>query len=1083
MRQIVATCGRGLLLAGLSMFLAVAVFAQSKTVTGNVVSSENQQALSGVTITAKGTKTRVTSDKDGNFRVTVPSATTTLVISYAGYTEQEISVANKTAVQVIMMPDVKAIDDVVVIGYQTVKRKDLLASVSSIGAKDLKDVPINSAAEALNGRLAGVTASTSEGSPDADVRIRIRGGMSITQDNSPLYVIDGVQMENALNYISPQDIQSIDVLKDASATAIYGARGANGVIVITTKAGRVGKLKVNYNGFVGVKTLTKKLDVMDPYDYVFYQSERSRGSSQDSLKFLDDFGHTWDTLDVYKSIAPIDWQEKIFGQTGVTTTHNISASGGTKKLTYNFGYTFNDEKAIVINSKYNRHLLNAKADYKISKKLKVGGGVRYTLQNVYGAGISDQKGSQYNRLRNAIKYKPFLSKGQDDFSDADPLADPNAGNGLTLVNPLQLASAEYRRKTTENANVNAYLSYNITKNIVFRSTFGYEWNSLIDRQFYDSIAPYAVINGGKQPVVGLDTSIRTTITNSNTFTYSVQDWKNRHDFSVVLGEETYDLRNTVRNSLFKNYPLNTDHSTAFEETDLGVSFAGYPKLYKSRYTSVSFFGRINYAYRDKYLFSANLRADGASKFGPGNKWGYFPAGSFAWRITNEKFMERVKFINDLKLRVGYGQAGNNRIKDYLYLTTFSNAGSYYYGLDNTPVLGYYSASLVNADLRWESTVNRNIGLDVTFLDRRFDLSVDVYRNSSNHLLLDVPVASTYGYSTQLQNIGKTSNKGVEIQLNASIVRRPEFTWNANFNISFNKNRIEQLGSSGSPLYPGYSWGVSGQIADFVAQIGQPVGAYYGYVTDGFYTTADFNYDASTGIYTLKPGVVDDHLVIGTVQPGSLKLKDLGTDNIVDPTNDRTILGSPNPKYTGGLTQTFTYKRWDASLFVNFSVGAKTYNANKIELTNGYTANSNMLALMSGRYKTVTPDGQTALWVSGSTVYGIAPDQLDALNANATIWQPLRSTGAFSLHSWAIEDASFLRFNNLTVGYTIPAKALGKAGLDKLRFYVTLNNFALITSYTGFDPETSVRSNPLTPGLDYSAYPRSRSFIFGVNASF
>lgn len=1083
MRQIVATCGRGLLLAGLSMFFAIAVFAQSKTVTGNVVSSENQQGLSGVTITAKGTKTRVTSDRDGNFKITVPATTTTLEISYAGFTKQEISIAGKTEVQVILMPDVKAIDDVVVIGYQTVRRKDLLASVSSLGAKDLKDVPINSAAEALNGRLAGVTASTSEGSPDADVRIRIRGGMSITQDNSPLYVIDGVQMENALNYISPQDIQSIDVLKDASATAIYGARGANGVIVITTKGGRQGKLKVNYNGFVGVKTLVKKLDVMDPYDYVFYQSERSRGSSQDSLNFLDDFGHTWDTLNVYKSISPVDWQEQIYGETGVNTTHNISANGGTKKVTYNFGYTFNDEKAIVINSKYNRHLLNAKADYKVTKNLKVGGGVRYTLQNVYGAGVSDQKGTQYNRLRNAIKYKPFLSMGQDDLSDADPLADPNVGNGLTLINPIQLANAEYRRKTTENANFNAYASYNITKNLVFRTTVGYEWNSYIDRQFYDSIAPYAVINGGKKPVVSLDTTTRRTFTNSNTLTYSVQNWKDRHDFSVVVGEETYDLRTTGRSSQFRDYPLNTDYGTAFKETSLANSFAGYPKLAKSRYTSLSFFGRVNYAYRDKYLLSFNVRADGASKFGPGNKWGYFPAGSFAWRVTNEKFMERVKFINDLKFRVGYGEAGNNRIADYLYLTTFRNDGGYYYGLNGTAVLAYYSPSLVNANLRWESTVNRNLGMDVTLFDRRVDLSVDVYRNTSSNLLLQVPVASTYGYSLQLQNIGKTSNRGVEIQLNTSIIRRPEFTWNANFNISFNKNRIEQLGSSGSPLYPGYSWGVSGQIADFVAQIGQPVGAYYGYVTDGFYTTADFNYDASTGIYTLKPGVVDDHLVIGTVQPGSLKLKDLGTDNIVDPTNDRTILGSPNPKYTGGLNQTFTYKRWDASLFVNFSVGAKTYNANKIELTNGYTPNSNMLALMSGRYKTVTPDGQTALWVSGSTVYGIAPDQLDALNANATIWQPLRSTGAFSLHSWAIEDASFLRFNNLTVGYTIPAKALGKAGLDKLRFYVTLNNFALITSYTGFDPETSVRSNPLTPGLDYSAYPRSRSFIFGVNASF
>jgi TonB-dependent starch-binding outer membrane protein SusC len=1067
----------------LVFFPVNSLLAQGRQVTGTVISSEANQPVSGATVTIKGTRTSVTTNAEGKFRINAESKATTLVVTHTGFTSFEVLIGPNNTADARLVPDVKALEDVVVIGYQTIRRKDLLASVSSLGARDLKDIPINSAAEALNGRLAGVTATTAEGSPDADIRVRIRGGMSISQDNSPLYVIDGVQMENALSLISPQDIQSIDVLKDAAATAIYGARGANGVIVITTKTGKPGRTKVSYNGFVGVKVLPKTLKTLDPYDYVFYQSERSRGSSTDSSTFTNNFGHTWDTLDVYKSIDKVNWQDQVFGETGITQTHNLSASGGTKKLTYNFGYTYNDEKAIVINSKYKRHLLSLKGDYKIIKNLKLGISTRYTLQDVYGAGVSDVKGSSYNRLRNAVKYRPFLSIGQD-IDDADPIADPNVGNGLNLVNPIRLANAEYRKKSTEAYNVTANISYDITKNLSFRSTFGYDHNNLIDRQFSDTLTPYAIIQGGAKPIAGLDTTERKTITNSNVLTYSVKGFKNKHNFDVVLGEETYDLRTESRSSLFRNYPSFISFNDAFKQTNLGIPFTGYPKLGISRYTNLSFFGRLSYSFLDKYLFSFNVRADGASKFIPGKQWGYFPAGSFAWRVKNEKFMENVKFINDLKFRVGYGQVGNNRINDYLFLTTFRNDGTYFYGLNNNAVIAYYSGSLVNQDLQWESQISRNFGVDITLLNRRVDLSVDVYNNSSKDLLLNVPVASTYGYSAQLQNIGETSNKGVEIQLNAVLMRKTNgFNWNANFNISFNKNKIVALGKNQTSFFPAASWGVSGQPTDYIQRIGDPVGSMWGLVTAGFYTINDFNYNTTNGTYTLRPGVPTDAGIIGPVQPGSIKFSDLNGDGVIDLNKDRTIIGDPTPKFTGGLTQQFSYKQWDASLFVNFSVGNDVYNANKIEFTNGYTNNSNMLDIMSNRWRTVTPTGQTALWVNGTNVFGIPPAQLALLNANATIWQPLRSAGAFYPHSWAIEDGSFLRVNNLTLGYSLPARSIGRLKMDKLRFYFTANNLAIITGYTGYDPEVSVRNSPLTPGLDYSAYPKSRSFIFGINASF
>lgn len=1056
------------------------LFAQSRQVTGTVTSSENNQPIAGVNVSVKGTRTTTTTDTQGKFRINVEGSTAVLVFTSAGYLPLESAVNNRSTLTISIAPDVKSIEDVVVIGYQTVRRKDLMASVASIGAKDLKDIPINSAAEALNGRLAGVTATAAEGEPGAEIRIRVRGGMSITGDNSPLYIVDGVQVENALSSISPQDIQSIDVLKDAAATAIYGARGANGVIVITTKSGKVGRAIVSYNGFVGVKRLAKRLGVMDPYQFVLYQSERSRGSGTDSLAFINNFG-VFDDIIKYKTEPTIDWQGEVFGNDGFMQTHNLNTSGGTKKLTYNFAYTYNDDKAVVLNSSYKRHLLNLKGDYKITPKLKLGIGTRYTLQNIYGAGVSDAKGSSYSRLRNAVKYRPFLSDIQE-LDDPDPLADPNVGNGLNLYNPIALANAEYRNRTSEVLNFTGFIQYNIFKNLSFKSTFAYDQNTQIDRQFNDSITPYSIIQGGSKPVVLLDTTFRKTITNSNVLQYSLKNFKRKHNLDVILGQETYDLRTEIQQNLFRNFPTFTTATQAFKETTLGVPFAGYPRRRETRYTNLSFFGRINYNFSDRYLFSFNVRADGASKFAPGKQWGYFPAGSVAWRLKNESFLQKVDWLSDFKVRAGFGTVGNNRIDDYLFLTSYRYDGTYFYGLNGDIVTAYFPGSLVNSGLKWESTLNKNLGVDLAFMKNRFSLSVDLYDNTSRDLLLFVPIASTYGYTTQYQNIGKTSNKGLELQLSGAIVQRPKgLNWTANFNISFNNNQIDQLGRNQDFFYPPAAWGVSGQPTDYIVKIGQPVGSMWGLVTDGFYTLDDFNYN--NGIYSLKSGVVSNAGIIGVVQPGAIKFKDLNGDGVIDLNNDRTIIGNPTPKFTGGLNQQFSYKNWDMSLFVNFSYGNDIYNANKIEFTNGYSANSNLLDIMNRRWKTVAADGRTAQWVVGNTVYGLAPEELAAINQTANIWQPIRSAGAFYPHSWAIEDGSFLRFNNLTIGYTLPAEKLQGTGISKLRVYATANNFAIITNYTGYDPEVSVRNNPLTPGLDYSAYPRSRTFIFGINASF
>lgn len=1055
----------------------IGLFAQNITVAGKV-SDENGAPLDGVAVKVNGTTKGTQTNNGGNFQLSV-TVGATLTFSYVGYNNFVQKITNAGPLSVKLTKSNSNLDDVVVIGYQSVRRKDVMASVASVGAKDLKDIPVNSAAEALNGRLAGVTASTAEGSPDAQVRVRVRGGMSITGDNSPLYILDGVQVENALGLISPQDIQSIDVLKDAAATAIYGARGANGVIVITTKKGRQGKMQVTYNAFYGVKNLQKELAVLSPYDYGFFQYERQLGNSTDSATFAKNFGN-FNSLAALKNANQVDWQKQVYGNTGALQSHNLSIFGGSKKLTYNFGVTSNDDRAVVRNSGLRRGILTGKVEYQPIQKIKLAVSTRYNYQDVYGAGVSSDQGSSYNRLRNAVRYRPYLSPNQG-LEDQDPLADPAVGNGLTLYNPIDLADQEYRKKSTEVKNVTASLTYNILKNLVFTSTYGYNDNFVVDRKFSDSITPYSVLQGSKKPIMSKDTIQGTTFTNSNVLSFNFT--RGNHAFTALVGEETYELDSRTANSLYKLYPNGTTPNQAFLYKVLGTTFAGYPKLQKSIYTNLSFFSRVTYSYLDKYLFSVNARADGASKFSENNRWGYFPSGSFAWRIKKEKFLENVDAINDMKIRVGYGEVGNNRINDYLFLSTFNNNGSYYYGLNGQTVYGYSSAGLVNKDLVWESTISRNLGFDISFL-KRFTLNVDIYNNSSSNLLLNVPIASTYGYTTQLQNIGKTNNKGVEFNITALLAAKKDFTWNASFNMSFNKNMVEALGVNQQYFYPAASWGVSGQPTDYITKIGQPVGSMYGLVADGMYRPSDFDYNSTTGVYTLKAGVVNNSGIIGTVQPGSIKFKDLNGDGKIDVNNDRQIIGNPTPKFSGGFNNQFTYKNWDMSIFVNFVYGNTIYNANKVELTNAYTNNANLLGIMADRWKIVGPDGAILQYVNGSgQVVGVDPAYLTSANINAKIWQPLKSSGAFYPSSWAMEDGSFLRINNVTIGHTLSSKQLSKLKINKLRFYVTGNNLALFTNYTGYDPEVSVANSGLTPGLDYSAYPKSRSFIFGLNASF
>lgn len=1065
------------------ILLSVFSFAQTRTVKGTVA-DENGAAVSGANVIPANSKTGTQTDGSGNFSINV-NGTPNISISSVGFKTRSVSTRGVDNISITLERSIATNDDVVIIGYQSVRRGDLVNSVSSVTSKDIKDVPINSTAEALTGRLAGVQITTSEGSPDAAATIRVRGGGSITQDNSPLYVVDGIQVENALSVLAPQDIQSIDVLKDASATSIYGARGANGVVIITTKAGRISKPVVTYNGLMGVRRLANKLDVMKPYDFVLYQYERSRPSQADRNTFLNTYG-IFEDIELYKDAPFVDWQEQNMGRNAMMQTHNISLTGGNASTKYNLSLTSNTEDGVLRNSDFDRKIANFKLDQTINQRAKAGVAIRFNNTIINGAGTSNPGSSSLNQLRQSIKYRPLLMGGQS-VLDYDPdYADATNANSLSLVNPLLLNDGTYRDRTNRTLNLSGYISYDINKYVSVKSTLGYDFYDTRQNAFDDTITSAARANFD-MPIASIFTGQSNTLNNSNVITFSMNKsgtrFSKRNDLTVLLGHEIYE-------NIDKQYRIETRYlpvgiSAKKALANMGVATpppgaAPQPAPTSVEMTNrlVSFFGRVNYALDDKYLFMFTLRSDGSTKFAEGHKWGYFPSGSFAWRISKEKFMQDAKTpINDLKLRLSYGEAGNNRIGNFLYLSQFvanpaNDATNAFYSIGNTQIPPFYSPTLPNSLLTWESTIARNLGFDIALWNNRVQLTADLYYNSTKNLLVNVTVPQSSGYTTQVQNVGETSNRGIELQLNATPVATKNFNWNTSFNISFNKNKVESLGPTQSSFLFSSGWGGQNQPSDYIVKVGQPVGAIWGLVTDGFYTIEDFTYN--NGTYTLKPGVANNQGITAVVpQPGFLKFKDLNQDSVIND-KDRTIIGNTQPKFFGGWNHQFSYKNFDLSIFLNFQVGNDVYNANKLEFSSGYTPNSNMLDIMNERWTNINAQGQVVT----------DPVELAALNVNAKIWSPLQTASSFYVHSWAVEDASFLRINNVTLGYNLPASLLKRAKIKNFRIYGTVNNLAVFTKYTGYDPEVNTRrGSPLTPGVDYSAYPRSKAYIVGVNLSF
>ena len=1055
------------------LFIPFSLLAQNKTIKGKVV-DETGNPVAGVNILAKGTKKGVQTDNDGNFSITVSATgTADLVLSSVGFASKIVTVTGTDAGTVQMVKEVITQEDVVVVGYATIKRKDLTGSVSSISSKELKDFPLSSAAEALQGKLAGVQLISTEGAPGADIIVRVRGGGSITQDNSPLYIVDGVQVENALSVLSPQDIASVDVLKDASTTAIYGARGANGVVIITTKGGKAGKTQITYNGSYGVRKLSQFQDVMKPYDFVLWQWERSRGSIADSSSFAQTYGTTWDTLQNYKNVPFVNWQDQVFGRSAKFSNHNVAVSGGNQTTTFNLSLTANKEEGIQIESGFERKLVNFKIDHRATDKLRFGFSARYIDQEIQGTGTTNSGTRTTNRLRHTINYRPFEintpTGGIDDFDEAYYLASAGA------INPIILTYAEYRRQYSKSLYLTGYASYNILKNLTFRTTIGYDNAAIRTDMFFSKITGTAR-NFASLPVASIGQQANYQLTNSNTLQYTVNNFKKHHDITLLAGQEVVDQRSQQTALQTRYFPSDISPQKALANMQLGAPPTGTtnpPSVVTSFVNPpsriASFFGRVSYAYDDKFLANFNIRSDRSSKFNSTHGTLVFPSGSVAYRFTKEKFFNKINWLNEGKFRVGYGSVGNNRIGDLLYRQLYGVTGEY--AFNHSIVPGFAPTSLSNPNLRWENNTSLNFGLDLGLFNNKIQLNIDAYKNSAKDLLLQVAIPPTTGYSSQLQNIGATSNKGLEIQLTATPLQKKNFTWSTNFNIAFNKNKVENLGGIQEQTRNS-GWQGSDGVDDYLVKVGQPVGLMYGFVTDGFYGVDDFNYNAVTKIYTIKPGIAAN-AVYGTPQPGMLKWKDLNGDGIITADKDRQVIGNANAKFTGGWTNQFTYKNFDLSIFVNFVVGNDIYNANKLEWTDGAFNNLNMIDEMKNRWTNINAAGQVVT----------DPTELKALNVNAKIWSPVR-VQRWWLHSWAVEDGSYLRINNLTLGYSLPKNLLSKIKISNVRFYGTVNNLATLTGYSGYDPDvTARRSDPLTPGVDFAAYPRAKTWLFGVNVTF
>jgi len=1056
------------------MFLSISMMAQKVPVSGTV--SDQTGPVIGASVIEKGTTNGTMTDNDGHFTLTV-SKGAVIEISSIGYKTQEITVGAQTNFTVTLSEDNEFLDEVVVVGYGSMKKSDLAGASVSMKESDLKGSIISSLDQSLQGRAAGVTAVTTSGAPGSSSSIRVRGQATINANAEPLYVIDGVIVQGGgntgadfglgdalgngkvstispLSTINPADIVSMEILKDASATAIYGAQGANGVVLITTKHGKSGEAKFSYDGMVAMSRQAVRLNMMNLREYAQYYNE------------MVEEGDIYETNPYYATPSLLgkgtNWQDEIF-RTAWQHQHQLSAQGGSDKVQYYVSGSYMDQQGTIIGSNFNRFSVRTNLDAQLKKWLKLGVNATYAITNDNLKLADSNQGLIYYSLTTIPDIPVYDVNGNYSSTIRE---------GYTSPNPVALAMMDEILLKRKKLSGNIYAELTPIKHITWRTELGFDMGESDANRY--------------KPMIDLGGWVRSQNSisyqkNSNYFwqlknylTYANQ-W-GKHSVTAMVGQECWESRWNYLSGSNTDLPSDEVHNVALATGTPSIS-SGFGSS-----SMASFFTRETYNYGDRYLGTYTYRYDGSSNFGPKNRWAGFHSVALAWRFSNEKFFEPVKkVIDNGKLRLGWGQTGNSSIGSYAWGAAISR-------MPSALGMGFRPSNIPNTSIRWESQEQYNVGLDLSFFTGRLNLTVDAYYKRSDDMLMSMQLPSYMGTqgngSSKLQapkgNYGSIENKGLEITLDAHPVQLKNFSWDSNFQISFNKNKLLSLSDTENATLVGY-----GQWGDVVcvSEIGKPLYNFYGYKVEGVYKDLDDIQNSAKPAKYPSDGVFSRG---NTVWVGDIKYKDVDENGVIDE-RDRTDIGSPLPKFTFGWTNTFRYKNLDLSIFLNGSYGNKVMNYNSLTLTHMNSTWTNQLQSVVSKRARLEPIDPTIVYADGSKWY----DHID----NVRVKNPGTKVPHTSINDpndndrisdRYVEDGSFLRIKNITLGYTFPKALLNKAKIENLRVYVNIQNLYTFTKYTGYDPEVGAStqdSTGLTYGLDNGRYPSPAMYSFGLNITF
>lgn len=1002
---------------------------QRGIISGKVTDNQNI-SLPGVSVRLEGAATQSkTTDADGNYSFTnLPQGSYTISFTYIGFTkltksltlgENQVSVVN-----VSLQDEISNLNEVVVVGYGTQKRSDLTGAIASVSEKEIKQVPVLSTDQALQGRASGVQVIQSSGEPGAPISIRVRGGTSINAGNEPLFVVDGYPLDpgSSLTSINPSDIESLEILKDASATAIYGSRGANGVVLVTTKRGKLGKPVVTYESYAGQQQVRRTLPLLNAQQYAELLNEANVNSGADPAF----------TPQQIAAMGPgTNWQDELF-RNALITNHQLGVNGGTETIRYAVSGNFFKQDGIIINSGFQRSSFRANLDIKLNDKFKVGNSL--TIAHTNNSGVETANDGR-GVINNALRFTPIATVYNADgtFNQVDiPQVDVRG-------NPVARSLATTDRARGTRVLGNAFVDYSILKNLVLKVSVGADLN-LSKNNFY---VPSTIFEGNStQGFASVSNSVVNSWLNENTLSYN-KVFNGIHSLNVVGGVtfQKFDFESAVAST----QGFTTD---ALTYNNLGTGSSPQPPGSNSyQNTLMSYLGRVNYVLNDKYLFTLTGRADGSSRFGSGNKMAFFPSGSIGWRASEEDFIKNLNVFSNLKLRASVGLTGNQEIPNYQSL---AQLGTSRYLFGGVPQVGFSVGRVPNPDLRWESTRQMDVGLEMGFFNNRLTSTIDFYSKRTYDLLLNVPLPFTSGFGGALQNIGATQNRGVEFALNSQNFTGA-FSWSTSLNLSANRNKVLDLGGVDF-FFAGESSGGEKYGNSGIIQVGQPIGSFVGITADGIFQS-DAEVKAHTT--TLPNGTVK--IIQPSAKPGDRRFIDSNQDGAINAA-DRTIIGRAYPKFFGGLSNNFSYKGFDLNVFLQGVYGSSILNLVRPGLEN-VTGGNNQLTTVLDRW---TPT-----------------------NPSTTVPRAVTRTNTPNLISTAmLEDGSYLRAKNITLGYNLPASVLKSLKVANARVYLSGQNLFTITNYSGYDPEVNTfGASTLSLNTDFGAYPTAKTFMLGLNVGF